>query len=46
MVAAINHTLKDEMARDARIVIFGEDVADASKKEALRVCRAKAASSS
>jgi len=35
MVSAINRTMKDEMSRNPRIIMFGEDVADASKASAL-----------
>jgi 2-oxoisovalerate dehydrogenase E1 component len=41
MVAAINRTLKDEMTREPRIIIFGEDVADASRHDALKVVAGK-----
>ena len=41
MVDLVNASLKDEMARDSRIVLWGEDVADASRADVLGEVKGK-----
>ncbi len=41
MIDAINHTLAEEMRRDQRVLVFGEDVADVSRDQYLPEVKGK-----